>query len=155
MSIELKDITFLDGSNAGGNGGNVFIRGFGSPHRIVKCNFQNGRSEQGGNVYIKTTGSIKIRVSNFIDGTAASVGGGLVVNGATELTVQESLFAGNTAESEGGGMFSTRLDPNDKKVKKQLYVTLFSKPTLPSTVEGPLYLVWDLYQAYLFVLPNS
>lgn len=116
MSLEIRDITFLDGSNAGGNGGNVSFRGFGDPHRIDQCNFHNGQSEQGGNVFVRTTGAIIVRGSSFTDGTAASNGGGLAIDGATEVTVRDSTFSGNTAGAKGGGMFAARLETKKSQI---------------------------------------
>jgi len=106
-NVEIKEITFLDGANAGGDGGNVLIRGFGAPHRILRCSFEGGESEQGGNLYVQTTGSVVVRESTFVNGAASSVGGGLAVHGASDLRIVDSVFSGNTASGEGGGVFTT------------------------------------------------
>lgn len=110
VNVELKDLIFRDGSNAGGDGGNVFIRGFGDPHRVVGCRFENGQSQRGGNLYVQTTGTLVVRDSVFVNGSAATIGGGLAVNRSVDVRILRSTFSENSAGEEGGGFYTTRLD---------------------------------------------
>lgn len=118
--INLIDLTFRNGSNPDGDGGNLAASGFGDPHRITRCTFEGGQSASGGNVYFSTTGAIAIRGSSFIDGSASTTGGGIAIDKAKEVSIDgtdtkngPTVFRGNRAGTEGGAIFTTREDPSN------------------------------------------
>jgi len=114
--INLIGLTFRNGTNPDGEGGNLYAKGFGDPHRITRCTFEGGHSGAGGNVFLSSTGGLVISRSSFIDGSASTIGGGIALVGATELVIEgPTVFRGNKAGTEGGAIYTTREVPSNTK----------------------------------------